>query len=300
MAEEVRITPKSKGRGYWRLCWDFRELLLFTARRDFVVKYRQTLAGILWLLAKPITQIALATIVFGHMAEMPSDGLPYPMMVASGVVVWAFFAAIVSQSTQSLVGNKNLVTRVFFPRLLLPIATVFPNLIDLAITLLVYLLVMGYYQWFHPYFYELFTGQAVEGGLTSYFPSWRIVLLPVPLLLIATFAVGLGFFFSAGSVRYRDFRQLQPFAMNVFLWLSPIYYTSTLAKEKFNEFWLQVYYCNPLAVCVDLTRWCLVPEGYVVEQHAGQIVASICSGLAMVFVGQWFFRRLERTFADVI
>lgn len=275
----IRITPYSQGDDYWGRAWEYRELLLFLARRDLVVRYRQTMAGVLWLLAKPFSQVFIFTVLFSLLAGLPSDGLPYPVLVMSGVVLWEFFSSIVNQSTVALQNNTNLITKVSFPRILLPIGTIAPNLLDLFLNLLVLTLIMIWY---------------------GCCPSWRIVFLPVPIALISLVALGMGFWFSASSVHYRDFRQLAPFLLQFFYLLSPIAFTSSLVRERLPDWAQLVFYVNPLATAIDLFRWCTMPVGFAVPQHLSHLLVSLSAGILLVLSGQWFFRRLERTFADVL
>ncbi len=287
-AKVVRISSKPDYAQYWRLCWEYRELLWFLARRDFVVKYRQTVAGILWLLFRPAVQVFTFTVLFGVLAGFKSHGLPYPMLVMSGVVVWQFFSCVAEQSTGSLVGNMNLVTKVSFPRILLPIGTIAPNLVDLGINLLGLLALMAYFHFIHP---------TTEGWLL---PSWRIVFLPLPLLMASLVAVGFGFFFSAACVKYRDFRRLQPVLLRFLHLMSPVGYTSAVIHEKFSPFWRKVYYCNPLAVCIDFFRWCVLPYGEESRPEPSRLLISLGAGLLIFVLGQWYFRRQESTFADAV
>ena len=306
MPETVVITNKGQQQGYWRRCWQYREVLWFTARRDFVVKYRQTLAGIVWLLARPASQVFIFTILFGVMAGFKTPGgIPYPLVVMSGVVVWHFFASIVGQSMLALLNNQNLITKVYFPRAILPIATILPNLIDLAINLVALGAMIVYYHWFHPAVAGWFGFDVPTETWPSILPSWRIVFLLVPISMVALIGVGLGFIFSAGSVKFRDFQQLLGFIMQFLYLLSPVAWSSQVVQDAVGDGrlpgWVQtLYYCNPLAVCLDLFRWCVMPAGYVVHQRGFQLGLSLICGLVLVLFGQWFFRRLEHTFADSI
>ncbi len=275
----VLITPRGQAGEYWRRCWEYRELLWFLARRDLVVRYRQTLAGILWLFARPASQVVIFSVLYGHLARFPDDGLPYPLLAFSGVVTWIFFAAIVNQCTIALTNNVNLITKVNFPRILLPVGTVAPNLIDLGLNLVALMVLMGLY---------------------GFAPSWRLLLVPVPLLLVALNALGLGLWFSAGCVRYRDFRQLAPFVLQMLFMFSPVGFSSTLMRERFSGLWLWLYYANPLAAAIDLFRWCTHPAGHVPAQHLDQLLLSLGAGLVLLGSGVLFFRRSERSFADVI
>lgn len=273
----THIRPGQDHRDYWRRCWDYRELLYFLARRDFVVKYRQTMAGIVWLLARPLQQVFIFTVLFGVIAQLPSGRVSYPVLVMSGVVVWQFYAAIVGQSTGALVGNKNLITKVSFPRVLLPVGTVAPNVIDLVINLGALMAIMAWY------------GDA---------PTWRVALLPLALMLAAFMALGLGLWFGAAAVRYRDFSQLGGFINHGLYMLSPLGYSSEVLRDRLGV-WVFVYYLNPMVGIIDLCRWCLLPAGTATPPSLSALALSLGTGLVLVYTGQRFFRHCERTFADV-
>ena len=230
------ITPESGGRGYWRQCWEYRELIWFLARRDLVVRYRQTLAGVLWLFARPGAQVAIFTILLGHIAQLPSGGVPYPVLVMSGAVIWHLFTCVVSEGTTALTNNHSLITKVAFPRLLLPLGSLVANSADLLINLVALAIVMA---WF--------------GSPTH---IW-LLLAPLPILLATCFALGLGLWFCAGCVRFRDFRQLAPYTQQVLFLLSPVGFASTVVPERLPG-WEALFYANPLAVAIDLFRLCVL------------------------------------------
>ena len=281
MNSSDQITTIRQGqqrREYWKRFWAYRELLYFLARRDFVVKYRQTMAGIIWLLMRPLQQVFIFTVIFGVIANLPSGEVSYPVLVMSGVVIWQFFSAIVTQSSNCLVNNTNLITKVFFPRILLPVGTVAPNLIDLAINLIALAVIMAFY---------------------GDFPIWRIAFLPIPIMLAGFIALGFGMWFSAAAARYRDFRQLSTFLLQGFHLLSPLGYSSDILSERLG-IWTFLYYCNPLVGVIDLTRWCVLPAGAADLPHMGMLAISLGFGLLLIYSGQKYFRHCERTFADVI
>lgn len=261
------------------MAWDYRELLWFLARRDLVVRYRQTMAGLSWLLFRPAMQVLMFTVVFGTIARLPDGGVPYPVLAMSGVVTWGFFHAIVNQATIALANNQPLITKVHFPRILLPLGTVLPNLIDLVIALAALTALMWWY------------------GVV---PSWRVCLLPIPIALTAMIALGIGLWTSAGSVRYRDLRQLVPFLLQVLMIFSPVGYGSATAVDRLGELGAAFYQANPLVAPIDLFRWCVLPTGYGPAQTLTGLLASLGAGLAILIGGQWYFRHAERTFADVI
>lgn len=273
------IQPHQAPSEYWQTVIAYRELLWFLARRDFVVRYRQTMAGILWLLVRPALQVVMFTFVFGTLAQLPDGGIAYPVLAFSGVITWTLFHAVVQQSALSLGNNRSLVTKIYFPRILLPIGTIVPNLVDLCFNLLA----LGLLMWF----YDLA-------------PSWRIMLLPVPLAMVSAIAVGAGCIASAGSVRYRDFQQLLPYALTFLLFVTPVGFSSAIAAERLGSWSWLVFHANPLVAAIDLFRWCVFPAGYGPPQDILRLVISLASAILLMWFGQWYFRRCERTFADVI
>jgi lipopolysaccharide transport system permease protein len=276
--EITHIRPGQSSSDYWRRLWHYRELLWFLCRRDFVVKYRQTLAGILWLLARPLQQVFIFTVLFGVIAQLPSGGVSYPVLVMSSIVVWQYFQAIVQQSTTALTNNSSLITKVSFPRLILPVATVAPNLIDLGINLLAFAAILLIY-----------------GNM----PGWQVLLLPVPLLLATILALGMGMWFGAAGVRWRDFHQLGAFVMTFFYMLSPLGFSSQILQDRLG-IWAFVYYLNPLVGIIDLSRWCLLPPGTAALPQPSMLIISFAAAFVLLWTGQRFFRASERVFADVI
>ena len=277
--DQIKIIRKGhRQERYWRECWNYRELVYFLARRDFIIKYRQTLAGILWLIARPLQQVFIFTVVFGVIAQLPSGSVHYPVLVMSGAVTWQFFSSIVNQANTALINNHNLITKVNFPRILLPIGTIVPNILDLLINLLALAALMAWY-----------------GDL----PTWRLVLLPLPICLAALLGLGMGLWFSSLSVRYRDFAQMAGFLLQFLFLLSPIGYASSVLKERLGV-WIFLYDCNPLVGIIDFIRWCALPEGAGPFPEQVTLITSLLVAGFLVISGQYVFRRLERTFADVI
>ena len=273
------IGPEGSARGYWRACWAYRELLWFLARRDILVRFRQTAVGVLWLLIRPAAQVLIYAMVFGHIAGLPSGGIAYPVLVMAGVTAWTLFAAIVNESTIALTNNINLITKVHFPRILLPLGTAAANLVDLAINLLACLALMMVY---------------------GHSPSWRLLLLPLPVALTMTAGLGLGIWFSAGCVRYRDFRQITPFLLNVLYLLGPVGYATAVVHERLGPHAALFYYLNPLAGAIDLMRWCLFPVTAAPTLHPGGLALSTGVAVIILLWAQRYFRHAEKTFADVI
>jgi lipopolysaccharide transport system permease protein len=279
MTDVIRITPKGNQAGYWRQCWQQRELLFYLARRDLVIRYRQTMAGLAWLLFRPAAQVLTFYFIFRQVAGLPDDGLPYPLMVMSGLICWSFYQAVVSQSMGSLVNNTNLITKVHLPRIMLPVGTIAPNMIDLMINLAAYGVLAVIYQ-------EI--------------PSWRLIFLPIPLIMASGIALGIGLWASAASIKYRDLRSLIPFMLHLQFFLTPVTYSSSIIQSRLPEWGQSLYYANPMAACLDLIRWCLWPAGYAPQQDATLLIISLTMGLFLLITGQWYFRYQERTFADVI
>lgn len=280
MLQQSLISARSNERDYWQRAWEYRELLFFLARRDLVVKYRATVAGMLWLFLRPLARVLIFWFLFSVIAQMPSDGLPYPVLLMGGITLWTFFQAIVAQSGISLSNNQSLITKVNFPRILLPVSTIVPNIIDLLLNLVVLAAIMAFYH---------------------QVPSYRLLFLPIPIFMTALVAVGFGFFYATLSVRYWDFRQLGPFILEILVFLTPVYYTSSLiSKEKFGEWGPYIFYLNPMAACVDLFRWCVMPAGFAVGQDPYRLLFSFLMGVILLFAGVWYFRRSERTFADML
>jgi lipopolysaccharide transport system permease protein len=274
MALPVTIIRPSPG---WvslelRALWDYRELLYFLTWRDIKVRYKQTAFGAAWAIIQPLLTMVVFSLFFGRLARVPSDGLPYPVFSFAALVPWSFFAYGLSQSANSLVGSRDLLTKVYFPRLAIPVATVLSGAVDFALALLVLLAMMAYY------------------GLA---PTANVVWL-VPLLLLAfVTALGAGLWLSALNVQYRDVRYTVPFLTQLWLFATPIAYPSSLLGEP----WRTLYGINPMAGVVEGFRWALLGT----DTRPGPIIlVSTVAAVALLVGGAYYFRRMERTFADVV
>ena len=255
-----------------RELWHYRELLFFLVWRDVKVRYKQTILGAAWAILQPVATMVVFSLFFGRLAGMPSDGLPYPVFSLAGLVPWTFFAQGLSQSANSLVGSQNLITKVYFPRLAIPAATVLSGLVDFALAFLVLLGVMAWH------------------GIV---PGVRILWL-VPLLLLAfVTALGAGLWLSALNVRYRDVRYVLPFLVQIWLLATPIAYPSSLLSEP----WRTLYGINPMAGVVEGFRWALLGTG---PSPGPLLAASTAAALLLLASGILYFRRMERTFADIV
>lgn len=273
---ELPVTRIRPSRGWVALglreLWEHRELLWFLVWRDVKVRYKQTALGASWAILQPIATMVVFSLFFGRLAGMPSDGLPYPIFSFAALVPWTFFSQGISQSANSLVGSQNLITKVYFPRLAIPIATVLAGLIDFALAFLVLIVMMLAY------------------GIV---PGPEALALPPLLLLALVTALGAGLWLSALNVQFRDVRYVVPFLTQLWLFLTPIAYPSSLLEEP----WRTVYGLNPMAGVVEGFRWALLGTG---EPPGAMLAASIVAALALLASGAFHFRRMEKTFADVV
>jgi lipopolysaccharide transport system permease protein len=256
-----------------RELWRYRELLLFFAWRDLKVRYKQTFLGVTWAVLQPVMYMVVFTLFFGRVAGLYSEGKPYALLALSGSVIWLFFANAVTLSSNSLVGNASLITKVYFPRLAAAIAPVLAGLVDLLLSFGVLLAVMAGY------------------GIFPGFPR-ALVVLPFLLLAMGT-AIGVGAWLAALNVKYRDVRYVVPFLLQLWLFASPVVYSTQLLDDTLRE----VYYLNPMAGVVDGFRWALlggIPPSY------GGVALSTLGGVVLLAAGVLYFRRMERNFADIV
>jgi lipopolysaccharide transport system permease protein len=252
--------------------WRHRELLYFLVWRDIKVRYKQTAVGVVWAIVQPIAIVTLFTIIFGHLARLPSNGIPYPLFFYAGYLPWQMFAIALAQSSISLVSNQQLVTKVYFPRILIPVAVVIAGFVDFAISGLV---LLGFYTYY---------------GMT---PTWALLALPFFIMLASASALSAGLWLSAINVRYRDVQNTLPFLTQVWFFATPIIYAVTLIPER----WRLVLGINPMAGVVEGFRWSLFRSPASLEPLVGISVVVV---LVVGITGALYFRRAERTFADVI
>jgi len=248
------------------------ELLYFLVLRSLKLRYKQTVLGAAWAVLQPLLTMAVFSVVFGHLARLGSDGLPYPVFALSALVPWTYFANALSQAGNSLVDQHQLLTKVYFPRLLLPLAAVVAGLVDLLISFVMLLVVLAWY------------------GIT---PSARLLAAPAFAVLAAASALAPGIWLAALNVRYRDVRHVIPFLVQIWLFATPVAYSSTLVPER----WRPLYGLNPMAGVVDGFRWMIAPEA-----HAPGVGIAMAIGAVAILLtaGLYFFRRMERSFADVV
>lgn len=270
----VVIEPGQASANYWRDLWRYRELFAVLAWRDVSVRYKQSVVGVLWAFLRPLLTMIVFTVIFGGLAGLPSAGdTPYPIMVYAGMLPWFLFATILGDASQSLVANANLISKVYYPRVITPAASSLVGLIDFAISLCILALLMVIFQ---------------------FAPDWRIFFLPVFVVYAVLAALGPALLLSALNVRYRDFRFIVPFIIQFGLYVSPVGFSSDVVPEK----WAWLYGLNPMVSVIDGFRWCLLGGEAPLNPVTG------VTGLILTFVFFWlglrFFRKTERTFADVI
>lgn len=256
-----------------RELWHYRELLYFLVWRDVKVRYKQTVIGAAWAILQPVATMVVFSVFFGRLAGLPSDGLPYPVFAYAALVPWTFFANGLTLATGSLVGGRDLLKKVYFPRVAIPVAAVLSCLVDLALAFLVLLVMMVAY--------------GIVPGAAS------LVVLPLLLLLAFTASLGAGLWFSALNVKYRDVGYMIPFLTQLWLFVTPIAYPSSLLEEP----WRTVYGINPMAGVVEGFRWALLGTD---TTPGGMIFVSASVSLAVLVGGAFYFRRMEKTFADVV
>jgi lipopolysaccharide transport system permease protein len=271
--EHITVIEPQKG---WRTLdlkelWAYRELLLVLAQRDIKVRYKQTVLGVAWAVIQPLTTMLLFTLIFGRLAKMPSDGLPYPVFVYAALLPWTFFATAISTSGNSLVGQQHLISKVYFPRLIIPLSSIGTGLIDFAVSAVIMLLLMIYF------------------GV-----GWTLNLLAVPLLVVAVIfiALGVGTLLSALTVSYRDFRFVIPFMVQFWMFATPVVYPASLFPEQ----WRWVLYLNPMAGLIEGFRSAFLGRPF---DFTG-IGISMLVAVGVFMLGIFYFEKMERRFADII
>ena len=268
------LSPERHELNYWRDLWSYRELFLILAWRDFSVRYKQTVVGVAWALVRPVLTMLVFVVIFGRLAKLPSDGdAPYALMVLAGMLPWFLFSSILSDASTSLVTNANLIGKVYFPRIIVPSAVVVVALVDFLITFAVLAVMMAW---------------------MGVLPGPRVLLLPVFLALAIAASLGPSLLMAALNVQYRDFRYVIPFALQFGLYVSPVGYSSAVVPEK----WRLLFSLNPVVPVIDGFRWCLLGGGapfYWPGFLAGTAVTAL-----LLWLGISYFRRTERSFADVL
>lgn len=274
MRDSIILEAGRSERHYWLELWQYRELLRVLAWRDLSVRYKQTVIGILWALIRPFLTLLVFTVIFGRIARLPTDGnAPYALMVFAGILPWTFFSTGLSEASYSLINNTSLISKVYFPRLIVPIATIMVAFVDFLISFCILLVLMGWYQ---------------------FVPDWRIIVLPVFVLLVFIASVGPALWIASLSVKYRDFRYVVPFIMQLGIYLSPVGFSSTVVPEQ----WRSLYSLNPMVGVIDGFRWSIL------RGQSNLNTADLLVSVAVIAFFLWFgvrqFRKSEMNFADLI
>ncbi|MBE9063613.1 ABC transporter permease [cf. Phormidesmis sp. LEGE 11477] len=259
---------------YWKDIWRYRDLFYFLAWRDILVRYKQTFIGVSWALIRPFLTMVVFTIVFGKIANLPSDGdAPYPILVFSAMLPWHFFASALSECSNSLISNSNLISKVYFPRLVIPISAIIVSFVDFFISSSI---LLGLMAWF------------------NFTPSWRILALPIFILIAFASAMGGGLWLAALNVKYRDFRYVVPFLIQFGLYVSPVGFSSNVIPDR----WRLLYSINPMVGVIDGFRWSILGDERALYIPGFSI--SVLFVIVVLTSGVLYFRQMERTFADVI
>lgn len=272
--EILILEPGRAEKNYWRDLWRYRELFLILAWRDISVRYKQTIIGILWAILRPFLTMLVFTVIFGRVAKLPSDGnAPYALMVFAAMLPWSLFSTALGEASNSLIGNTNLISKVYFPRLIIPAATVVTAFVDFLISLIILLGMMIYYQ---------------------FLPGWNLLLLPIFIILALLASLGPGLWITALNVKYRDFRYVIPFVVQFGLYISPVGFSSNVIPEK----WRLLYSLNPMVGVIDGFRWCIL--GGESPIYWPGFALSITIVTFFLWLGISCFRKMEKFFADLI
>jgi lipopolysaccharide transport system permease protein len=273
ISEELVIEAGRTEHHYWKDLWRYRELFYFLAWRDILVRYKQTVIGIAWALIRPLLTMVVFVFIFGKLAKLPSDGVPYPILVFSALLPWQFFANAIAEAGNSVVSNANMISKVYFPRLVVPASAVIVGLVDFLIS---GVLLAGLMLWY---------------GVV---PDWRIVTLPLFLAVAVVAAMGAGLWIAALNVQFRDFRYIIPFVVQFGLYVSPVGFSSAIVPEQ----WRLLYSLNPMVGVIDGFRWAIL--GGANQLFWPSILLSLALALALAISGVLYFRKMEKRFADVI
>jgi lipopolysaccharide transport system permease protein len=258
---------------YWKDLYRYRELFYFLSWRDILVRYKQTVIGIAWAVIRPFLTMVVFTIVFGKLAKLPSEGAPYPILVFSAVLPWQFFANALSETSNSLIGNANLISKIYFPRLIIPASSVITSFVDFLISGIILVALIIWYQ---------------------FVPGWRVVTLPLFVAIAFAASIGCGLWLAALNVKYRDFRYIIPFIVQFGLFISPVGFSSGIIPGK----WRLLYSLNPMVGVIDGFRWAII-GGETLIYWPGFLL-SLSLVMILLVTGIRYFRKTEKTFADVI
>jgi len=260
-------------RHYWHDLWRYRELFYFLAWRDILVRYKQTVVGLLWALLRPLLTMIVLVVVFGKLAKLPSGNVPYPVLVFAALLPWQFFSSAFTESGNSLITNANLLSKVYFPRLVVPASAVIVSFVDFLVSSMILVCLMLWY---------------------GYLPGWQIFTLPLFILILFAAAIGPGLWIAALNVKYRDFRYIVPFVVQFGLYISPVGFSSSVVPEQ----WRFMYSLNPMVGIIDGFRWAILGGDSRIYWQG--FILSLVLVLAVLVTGIVYFRKTEKSFADVI
>lgn len=271
---DLLIEPGRSEKNYWRDLWRFRDLFYILTWRDIKVRYKQTVIGIAWSIIKPLLTMLVFTIIFSKVANLPSEGnVPYSIMVFAGLLPWQFFSNALTESSNSLIGNASLISKVYFPRLIIPASSVITSFVDFFISFIIMIGLMIYYQ---------------------FMPSWQIMFLPIFIIISFLASFGVGLLLTTLNVKFRDFRYIVPFIVQLGLYISPVGFSSSVVPEK----WKLLYSLNPMVGVIDGFRWCIL--GGESNIYMPGFYLSLGIILLTVWYSIRYFRKMEKGFADYI
>ncbi|MHA4808293.1 ABC transporter permease [Flavitalea flava] len=275
-ATELIIEPGRSEKNYWSDLWRYRELFYILSWRDIKVRYKQTMIGAAWGVIRPLLTMIIFTFVFGRLGNLDTkSSVPYPILVFAGLLPWQFFSSALSEASNSLIGNSNLITKIYFPRLIIPASSVIVSLVDLGITFVLLLAVMVIFR---------------------YIPPVQIVLLPLFVALAFLISFGVGLYITALNVKYRDFRYIIPFIVQLGIYITPVGYSSTIITQKYSEKARFLFSFNPMVGIIDGFRWCITGE----PLYWPGFILSLCITFLFLWLGISYFRKTEKSFADNI
>jgi len=258
---------------YWKDLWRYRELFYFLSWRDILVRYKQTIIGVAWSIVRPLLTMIVFTIIFGKIAKLPSEGVPYPILVFSAMLPWQFFANSLSECSNSLLANANMLTKVYFPRLVVPASAVIVSMVDFLFSLVIMIILLAWYR---------------------FIPDWRILTLPLFLFMGFMASFGIGLLLAALNVKYRDFRYIVPFIVQFGLYISPVGFSSSVIPDR----WRLLYSCNPMVGVIDGFRWAIIGGTTQIYWPGFWLSTGLTVGIFLLSIR--YFRKTEKAFADII
>ena len=270
--QTIVIEPAQGIKHYWRDLWTYRELFVFLAWRDIAVRYKQTVIGVAWSVIRPVLSMVVFTVIFGKLAKLPSGGVPYPILVFAAMLPWQFFASALTASSSSLVGNAPMISKIYFPRLVIPVSAIVVSFVDFLISFVILILLMVWYR---------------------FLPTGRMVTLPLFTALAIAAAMGAGLWLASLTVKYRDFRFIVPFIVQFGMYISPVGFSSSIVPAR----WRLLYSLNPMVGVIDGFRWAILGN---TQLYWPGFILSVLLVMLLLASGLWYFRKTERTFADVI